>query len=73
MVAVGFSFLAMAHVALVLERPQDREHRGVGEVVVEVMSHFRHGGRPQAPERFHDVELAVGEVNGHQDLNLLVI
>jgi hypothetical protein len=69
-VPVHAAFLLVLHVTLLLERAQDGQHGGVGELVVElVLDLVDHGGTP-VPEDPHDVGFAIGQVDfvGHRCL-----
>jgi hypothetical protein len=49
---MGFAFLAMADMALLLQGPQDGEDGGVGQVDVKVCPNVGHGGRAERQSTF---------------------
>ena len=66
-VAVRAPFELVAHVTLVGEGLQGRQHGGVGERFIECLAHLGDSGRAELPEDAHDGEFARGEVDvfGH--------
>ena len=64
-VAVRPPLLLVPDVALLLQRAEDGEHGGVGEVVGEPLAHLGHRGRPVLPEHGHHVELPIREADLH--------
>jgi hypothetical protein len=69
-VPVHAAFLFVLHVALLFERAQDGQHRGVGERVVELVLDLVHDRRAAIPQDPHDVGFAIGQVDfvGHRSL-----
>ena len=57
------AFLLVLHVALLLERAQDGQHRGVGELVVELVLHLVDHRGAVIPQHLHDVGFAIGQID----------
>src|SRR4029079_17091271 len=55
----------VAHVSLRLQVAEDREHRGVSEIVAELLLHLCDGGRTLLPQHGHDLGFAIGECHAH--------